>query len=460
MRTSRACPAHFVKSIDMLHLVAGMPRTAVRPALARAAKGQSDVGATFPARWAILAFLVAITVINFIDRQTLSVLAPKIREMLQLSHEAYGRIVAAFQFGMMTGEFPMGWLMDRWGIRIGLGFAVLWWSIATGLHGFARSGLDLGFLRFWMGTGECGNFSGGVKTVNEWFPRTERAFAIGIFNSGTMIGSIVAPPLVVFLATRYSFRYAFLAPAILGAIWAPVWWKYHGSIAKVHPSPAAAKPLSIGKQDSLGLLRLRQSWSVMLCRFLVGPVLQFYWYWMPDYLYTVRGLSLRDIGFLSWIPFLMGDLGSISGGWVAGALLKRDFQVKHARQITMYFGAILCLASFAVYFVPAVWEALAVIGVVLFGHTFLSANMFAAVTDMFPDEAVGRVTGLHGLCGGLSGLLFPLLTGFLVDHFSYSPAFALAAIMPLAGVIALFVVSNGLRPVGSVATDSMRDSTT
>ncbi len=404
-------------------------------------------------RWAVLAFLVGITVINFIDRQTLSVLAPKIREMLHLSHEAYGRIVAAFQFGMMSGEYPMGWLMDRWGVRLGLGAAVLWWSIATGLHGFARSGLDLGLLRFWMGTGECANFSGGVKTVNEWFPRTERAFAIGIFNSGTMIGSIVAPPLVVFLARHYGYRYAFFVPAILGACWVPLWWRFHRLSPEAAPTTGPEATVGSGE-----LLRYRQSWSVMACRFLVGPVLQFYWYWMPDYLYTVRGLSLRDIGFLSWIPFLMGDLGSISGGWAAGLLLKRNFSANRARQITMYSGAVLCLASFAVYFVPTVPEALGVIGIVLFGHTFLSANMFAAVTDMFPDEAVGRATGLHGICGGLSGLLFPLLTGFLVDRFSYSPVFALAAVMPLAGTIALFVISKGLQPISFSNDHSLRNS--
>jgi ACS family hexuronate transporter-like MFS transporter len=209
-------------------------------------------------------------------------------------------------------------------------------------------------------------------------------------------------------------------------------------------------------QSSSELLRYSQSWSVMACRFLVGPVLQFYWYWTPDYLYTVRGLSLHDIGAFSWIPFLMGDIGSISGGWAAGFLLKRNFSVKHARQITMYFGAILCLASFAVFLVPTVSEALGIIGIVLFGHTFLSANMFAAVTDMFPDEAVGRATGLHGICGGLSGLLFPLLTGFLVDRFSYSPVFALAAVMPLLGTVALFTVSRGLRPISLAGYDSIR----
>ncbi len=432
-----------------------MPRAAASLAPENAPR---ESAAYNKARWGILAFLVAITVINFIDRQTLSVLAPRIREMLHLSHEAYGRIVAAFQFGMMTGEFPMGWLMDRWGIRLGLAFAVLWWSIATGLHGIARSGLDFGLLRFWMGTGECGNFSGGVKAVNEWFPRTERAFAIGIFNSGTMIGSILAPPMVVLLATRYGYRYAFLVPAVLGLVWVPLWWRYQGSVRPASAPQLSASNALAASPASLELLRYRQSWSVMACRFLVGPVLQFYWYWMPDYLYTVRGLSLRDIGYLSWIPFLMGDLGSVAGGWVAGLLLKRNFSARQARQYTMYFGAILCLASFAVYFVPTVAEALAVIGIVLFGHTFLSANMFAAVTDMFPDEAVGRATGLHGICGGLSGLLFPLLTGFLVDHFSYSPAFALAAVMPIAGTVALFVISDGLKPLPSANKDLLKGS--
>jgi len=153
-------------------------------------------------RWLILGLLLAITTINFIDRQTLSVLAPQIRENLHLSRVVYGRIAAAFQFGMMSGEFPMAWIMDRWGVRLGMAGAVIWWSVATGLHGFVRSGFSLGFLRYWMGTGECGNYSGGVKAVGAWFPASERAFAVGFFNSGSMIGAIVAPPLVVFLAQR------------------------------------------------------------------------------------------------------------------------------------------------------------------------------------------------------------------------------------------------------------------
>ena len=153
-------------------------------------------------RWRILALLFLITVVNFLDRQSLSVVAPVLREEFRLSATDYGRIVASFQFGMMSGEFPMGWLMDRRGVRFGFTFAVISWSLATAMHVFGRSALSFGLFRFWMGTGECGNFSGGMKVVSQWFPVRERAFAVGIFNSGTMIGAMIAPPLIAFLMLR------------------------------------------------------------------------------------------------------------------------------------------------------------------------------------------------------------------------------------------------------------------
>ncbi len=179
-------------------------------------------------RWLLLALIFSITVINFVDRQTLSVLAPVLRSALHLSNEQYGRIVSALQFGMMSGEFPMGYLMDRWGAKLGLSVAVLWWSTATGAQVFARTGLQFGVMRYWMGTGECGNYSGGIKTVTRLFGRKDRTLAIGIFNSGSMIGATIAPPLIVFLMQRYGFRTAFLVPAIAGVLWVPVWWIAYG----------------------------------------------------------------------------------------------------------------------------------------------------------------------------------------------------------------------------------------
>jgi ACS family hexuronate transporter-like MFS transporter len=390
------------------------------------------------ARWIALSLLLTITVINFIDRQTVSVLAPVLRQMLRLSNEQYGRIVSAFQFGMMAGEFPMGWLMDRWGVRFGLAGAVLWWSVATGTQSFTRSGVQLGITRFWMGTGECANYSGGMKAIFRLFTPAERTLAIGIFNSGSMIGATIAPPLVVFLAQHYGFRAAFMVPALLGFIWTPLWLSLYRDGAGERSTLAAAVSLR-------SLLAQSSAWAVMLCRFFIGPVMQFYWYWIPSYLYSVRHLSLAQIGLLGWIPFLLGDTGGIAGGWAAGRLQKRGFSTYAVRRITMYSSATLCLASLAVPYLTNTVAAFLAIGFAVMADNFLSANMFGAVTDLFPDHSVGRATGLTGVAGGLSGLLFPLLTGHLVDRVSYAPVFVMVGFMPLIGTALLFLIGRRYR---------------
>jgi MFS transporter, ACS family, hexuronate transporter len=389
-------------------------------------------------RWLVLWLLLLITIVNFIDRQTVSVLAPLIRASLHLSNAQYGRIVAAFQFGMMTGEFPMGWLMDRWGVRFGLLGAVLWWSAATGSQALTRTGLQLGVTRFWMGTGECGNYSGGLKAIFSAFAAGERTLAIGIFNSGSMIGATLAPPLIVFLAQRYSFRAAFLVPALLGVLWAPFWFLLYRDAPSRPPDAVAAISLK-------GLLGQSSTWAVMLCRFFIGPVMQFYWYWIPSYLFSVRHLSLTQIGIVGWLPFFLGDTGGIAGGWVAGWLQKRGIRTSNVRRITMFSSSLLCIVSLAVPYLTSVFAAFLLIGVAVMADNFLSANMFAAVTDLFPEQSVGRATGLTGVAGGLSGLLFPLLTGSLVDHFSYTPVFLMVAFMPLIGTILLFGVGKKYR---------------
>lgn len=406
-------------------------------------------------RWWILGLLLGVTIINFVDRQSLSIVAPLLRESLHLSNTDYGIIVAAFQMGMMVGEFPMGWLMDRRGVKFGLSLAVSWWSLANALHALARSMLHFSLLRFCLGTGECGNYSGGIKLVSQWFPVRERAFAVGVFNGGSMIGSIIAPPLLVALTLTFGWHAAFLLPGAMGAVWVLIWRRvYHPP--ESHPSLTAAERAYIleGRETNEpsppsngDLLRLPQTWALMLCRLLAGPVVQFYIYWLPEYLYRERGLSLKAIGLFAWVPFLFGDIGSIAGGWVAGRLIRAGLSVTQTRRITMLFGAACCLLSFAVVGAHSVLGALAGICAVLLGHTFFAANMFACISDVFPNNAVGRVTALTGIAGGLSGMLFPLLTGILVDNFSYLPVFSLAAVMPLAGCAVLFLMVRTLRQV-------------
>jgi ACS family hexuronate transporter-like MFS transporter len=414
-------------------------------------------------RWGILALLFSVTVINFVDRQTLSVLAPIIRDTFHLSNTQYGTIVSWFQFGMVVGEFPMGWLMDRAGVRVGLAFAVMWWSLANGLHAAAGSLWQFRLLRFWLGTGECGNYSGGNKVVALWFPVKERALAIGVFNSASMIGSFIAPFLVIPIAERYGWRAGFLVPSALGVLWVLAWWTLYRDPAD-HPrlSAAEAQHIAADGGQSAGaapgnrqLLGLRQTWGLMLCRLWVGPVVQFYIYWMPNYFHDVRHLSVRDATYFNSVTFIFGDIGSIGGGAVAGWLIARGVALQTARKTTLLAGALLCLLSVVVPLVNNIPLAIAAISLVLLGHTFLSANMFASVSDVFPAGAVARVTGLTGVASGLSGILFPYLTGLIVDRFSYFPVFVMASLMPLAGVLILFMALGHYQRVNVTAPVSM-----
>jgi ACS family hexuronate transporter-like MFS transporter len=404
-------------------------------------------------RWWILAMLFSVTVINFVDRQALAVLGNDITDEFKLSNTDFGTIVSWFRFGMMLGEFPVGMLMDRAGVRIGLALAVLWWSFGNGLHAMASSIWHFRLFRFWLGTGECGNYSGGNKIVASWFPVRERAFAIGVFNSASMFGSFVAAFLIIPIREHFGWRMGFLAPSLLGVAWVLVWWIYYRQ-PESHPALSAAEAAHIASDvvpEKAGappptnwqLLRLPQTWGLMLCRFWVGPVVEFYLYWMPRYFRDVRGLSIKESAYFNSVTFVFGDLGSIGGGIAAAWLLNRGMQVRSTRRATLLFGASLCLLSFLVPLTGSVAIAIALISFVLLGHTFLSANMFASVSDVFPNSAVARVTGLTGVANGVSGMIFPILTGVIVDRFSYQPVFFMAALMPLLGVgIALLTLKN------------------
>jgi ACS family hexuronate transporter-like MFS transporter len=283
----------------------------------------------------------------------------------------------------------------------------------------------------------------------------ERALAIGIFNSASMTGSFIAPFLVIPIAQTYGWRAGFLVPSVLGMLWVLAWWRLYRQ-PNDHPKVSGAEARYITEGASAAavaaptnrqLLRLKQTWGLMLCRFWVGPVVQFYIYWMPNYFHDVRHLSVSQSSYFNSVTFLFGDLGSIGGGLVAGRLIARGLAVKAARRTTLLVGASLCLVSFAVPVLNSIPLAIAAISLVLLGHTFLSANMFASVSDVFPSSAVARVTGLTGVASGLSGILFPYLTGVIVDKFSYLPVFFMAALMPMIGILALFVTVGDYRRV-------------
>jgi MFS transporter, ACS family, aldohexuronate transporter len=388
--------------------------------------------------WLILTLLFLLTVILFIARQALSIMAPVLRNRFHLSNAAYGRILSALGFGMMTGEFPVGALMDRLGSRLGLALAIGWWTAATASLAAATGALSLSLSQFWKGTGECGAYSGGVKTVTRLFEKKDRTLAIGIFNGGSVIGATLAPPVIVYLLLHYGFRVAFVVPTVAGALWILLWLALY---REPKPTVKAATPALSNRK----LLANSSTWAVMSCRFFIGPVMQFYWYWTPSYLYNARHLSMSQIGIVGWIPFLMGDVGGVLGGWAAGVLLRRGYTVRNTRRILMYSSALVCTTAFATPYIKGVGPVLLLLSIPIAADNFLGAHMFAAATDLFPEHQVGRATGLTGIAGGLSGMLFPLLTGVLVDRISYTPVFACVAFMPLMGTIALFALGRKYR---------------
>ncbi len=406
-------------------------------------------------RWWILSLLFLVTVINFVDRLTLAYVAPVLKDTFALSNEDYGFIVSWFLFGMMVGEFPMGKLMDGKGPKFGFSFAVIWWSVANALHAFARSIFQFSALRFWMGTGECANFSGGVKVIGQWFPARERAFASGVMNGASLVGSMITPPIIVLIVAWLGWQAAFLIPSLLGMLWVFAWRAFYRTPDE-HPSITAAERDYISHDSldesasppaSLTLLGIRQTWALMLCRLLVGPVIQFYLFWLPLYLSKTRGYTLAMIGMLGVLPPLFGDVGSVGGGWITGRLIQSGLSVYRARRAVMFAGAALCALSIVVVKAdrPVIWWS--AICLVYLGHYALSANMFAAVSDLFPNNATARVTALTGIAGGFSGWLFPILTGKLVDRVSFEPVFFLAALMPAAGVLVLFLLGGRLKRV-------------
>ncbi|MBL8290339.1 MAG: MFS transporter [Bryobacterales bacterium] len=390
-------------------------------------------------RWGILALLFLSIAINLLDRQVLSVMAPLIRDDLKLSNTEYSYIVFAFTLGLTLAQVPAGMWLDRRGARFGLPVIMMVWSAANALHALARSVVHFCAFRFLLGIGECGNYSAGVKVISQRFPPEERALAGGLFNSGTVIGAFIAPPLLVAIAGAYGWRMSFVLPSILGLLWIVPWVLFYRDLpgSTTSGQHAAFWPL----------LRIRQVWGVMLMRALAGPVVHFYWYWLPEYLKRERGFSMEMIGLLAGVPFLFAGLGNISGGLLANRLMKRGWTADRTRKTAYVIGTTLCATSMLVPFVPGEIPAVALICVATFGLASTVANHIGLLGDLFPARVLAGVTGLTGLCEGVMNMTLTLTTGVVIDRFSYLPVFLAAGLLPALAMVCLFILIRKVEPV-------------
>lgn len=394
-------------------------------------------------RWAIAGALCAATIINYVDRQTLSILSPLLRRELNLTEHDYANIVTAFLIPYTVMYTVGGRLMDAIGVRLGLTLSLTWWSISTMLTGLSQGAMSLGFFRFLLGLGEPCVYPAGVKACGEWFPERLRATATGLFSSGSSLGAILAPPLVAWLTLSFGWRYAFIVPGILGILWLPLWlWLYrpvsrHPAVTKderqmlmTETSPSERSP------SWRKLLRHRTVWGLVLARLFSDPVWYFYLFWLPDYLQRVRGLTLAEMGLYGWIPFLFADLGSLGGGALSDFLVRHGLSAVRARMAVLITVGCLAPAGALVGIAPSLPAAMGVTCFVAFLTQCWSVNTASLTADIVPNSATATVFGLMGTAGSLAGAFFAQGLGWLIGHFGYDAAFVVAAMLhPCAATI-------------------------
>lgn len=405
-------------------------------------------------RWRICALLLAATTINYIDRQVLGVLAPDLQRLFSWSEIEYGYIVTAFQAAYAIGLVSAGAVIDHLGTRIGYAIAITIWSIAAMSHALAASVVGFALARFALGLGEAGNFPAAIKTVAEWFPRRERAFATGIFNSGSNIGAIVAPLAVPIIAVTWGWQAAFLATGVLSAAWLVIWLLTYRP-PEQHPKLSTAE-LAVIRSDPqesavrvpwLQLLRHRQTWAFVMAKFMTDPIWWFFLFWLPKFLNSEYGLTLTALGAPLVAIFLMADVGSIAGGWIAGRFIKRGWSVNRARKSAMLICAVAVVPIVFASQAQSLWVAVALIGLATAGHQGWSANVFTLTSDMFPRRTVASVVGIGGFGGAVGGMLIATFTGFLLETTgSYVPVFLMAGSAYLLALAVVHALAPKLEP--------------
>jgi len=399
-------------------------------------------------RWSIVGLLFFASTINYLDRQTLSVVAPQLKHDFNLTNSQFADIVSAFFVAYAIMYTLSGKVMDAIGTRLGMALSIAWWSVAAALHSVARGFDSLRLYRFMLGVGEPGMFPAAVKTVRESFPEKQRALAIGIFNSGTSIGALIAPPVVTFLMLKYSWRLAFLATGSLGFLWVIAWLvltgigKRRGFVASAQQAERAASLRP--KVRWVEILQHRQVWGILAGRTFADPAWYFYLTWLPLYLHDVRHVSLAAIGYyFALLPAVTGDVGNVVGGWLSGFLMRSGRGVIQARQLAMLATVI---AMPVIYFgtrVDSTWVVVGAISLATMMHQSWSANITTLPADVCPEAVVGSVAGLAGTAGSLASVGFTLFVGWAADHHHYPMVFLGAtAIYPIGWVLNRWLVKE------------------
>lgn len=411
-------------------------------------------------RWFIVSLIFFATVINYLDRQTVSVLKKTISDDLGLSNADYAAVQNSFVVFYGISQMVSGRLYDAIGSRLGFVFSIVVWSVASVAHAFAGTAGSLKAWRAVLGFGEAGNWPGAAKVVGEWFPVHERALGMGIFNAGAALGGAVSPPVIAWVALTWGWRQAFVIIGALGFVWLAFWLLFF-RLPEDHPriTPEERAYILEGRQAGasaqlldwrpgwLTLLSYRQTWALVAGRFITDPIWWLYIFWLPSYFQEVRGFSLQQIGWSAWFPFLCAGIGAIGGGWISGYLIRRGWSVDRARKTAMAGGALLTPAGILAVYADSPYAALILMGIVLLGFQVWVNNLQTLPSDFFPRTAVASVFGLGGTAAAIATVLYNWGTGRVVDAVGYGPVFVVAGVLGPLGLLVTVLLAGRIAPL-------------
>src|SRR5881394_2061438 len=404
-------------------------------------------------RWTVVALLFGATTVNYIDRQVLAILAPTLTRELGWRETDYAGIVSWFSVAYGVGLLGMGRFLDRVGVRRGLACSVGLWSLAAMGHALVRTITGFSVARALLGVGESGNFPAGVKTVAEWFPKRERALATGIFNAGSNVGVVLAALFVPWIALALGWRWAFVATGALDLAWLAVWLRIYRPPSE-HPGLSDAE-IEAGHVPWRSLLARRQTWAFIVGKAMTDPVWLFYLFWLPKFLDATFGVRLAGLAAPLVVIYVAADIGSVSGGWVSSALIKRGWSVNRGRKTALLIAALCIVPTTLAPSARSLWVAVGVVAVAASAHQWWSANLFTTVSDMFPSHAVASVVGLGGFAGMLSAFAFQRFTGALLEATggNYSAVFAVLGVAYVGALALLHLLVPRLEPIAVRGAD-------
>ncbi len=392
---------------------------------------------------ALMALLFLVALLNYVDRQVLSILAPLLRQEIGLSQSDYALAVNAFLAAYALMYVGSGVVLDRLGSRAGLAFFLAGWSLVSAAHAGIRGLADLAALRFLLGLFEPGGWTGAVKTISERFTPVQRGLAAGVFTCGASVATFLTPPLVVFLSVHYGWRLAFLVPSLAGFLWLPLWL----AATRERVAPAAVPRLSW--KETWPLLRQRRVLAYVLVRFFGDSSGYFFLFWIPDYLTSVKQFSFVMLGTLAWIPYLAYDAGPVTGGWLASRLAASGWNPVRARKILMSAAAVIVSTGAGSLFVMRPWAVLSILAVSAFGVGIWAGNLHGLAADAFPPRGVGTAYGLAGSAGAIGGLLFNSLAGHWSANAQYGLVFLAFLLLEPLGAAALWLWMREGDPVAA-----------